>query len=214
MRKVIISRDSVCMGDDVMAPHYMTIEIGDDMSYSDLLKKLIAIRYLPNSGVWLLTCEEGNLDIAIYYSFSGKIKSLIENHTINVNCQRFYLKYFGTNYSYNRKNFKEKFGIQDNEWNNELYRIINLCKEITIYFNSTTKLLSIEEILNKNFNGVVAENIVPIMEIYQNVFIAYDVHTGKFIKLDVCEGTIIEYVESIEEYIYIVEQYFRELKGK
>ena len=41
MRKVIISRDSVCMGDDVMAPHYMTIEIEDDMSYSDLLKKLI-----------------------------------------------------------------------------------------------------------------------------------------------------------------------------
>jgi len=50
MRKVIISRDSVSMGDDVMAPHYMTIEIGDNISYSDLIKKLIAIRYFPNSG--------------------------------------------------------------------------------------------------------------------------------------------------------------------
>ncbi len=46
-KKIILTRDSVAAGDDVDAPHYLTIEIGVDDKIEVILTVIMGLHYLP-----------------------------------------------------------------------------------------------------------------------------------------------------------------------
>ncbi|WP_194768726.1 hypothetical protein [Tamlana sp. I1] len=47
MKKIKLTRESVAMGDDVDAPHFLEIEIGPTWTIIEILKNIIKINYLP-----------------------------------------------------------------------------------------------------------------------------------------------------------------------
>ena len=58
-RKLIIERDSVCMGDDVDAPHRRELTRGPDERLDDVVAQILAKGYLPRiqggCATWILT---------------------------------------------------------------------------------------------------------------------------------------------------------------
>lgn len=73
MIEVVMRRDSVCMADDVDAPHEETFELGDGASLWDVAKALARSSYLPMpSDAWGWTIEAEGAVIAVQRSFLRK----------------------------------------------------------------------------------------------------------------------------------------------
>ena len=47
MKKIILTRDSVAMGDDMDAPHRMEMEINETWNILEILDKVRSLHYLP-----------------------------------------------------------------------------------------------------------------------------------------------------------------------
>lgn len=47
MKKIILTRESVAMGDDIDAPHFLEIEIQSNWTILEILKHILKLNYLP-----------------------------------------------------------------------------------------------------------------------------------------------------------------------
>lgn len=47
MKKIKLTRESVAMGDDVEAPHFLEIEIHPNWTILEILKQILKLNYLP-----------------------------------------------------------------------------------------------------------------------------------------------------------------------
>ena len=64
---ILLNRDSVCAGDDYLAPHDKKIEYTEIRTLSELVSRIIEINYLPNiaggKATWILTNNKEPLAI-------------------------------------------------------------------------------------------------------------------------------------------------------
>lgn len=73
MIEVVMTRDSVCMADDVHAPHEETFELRDGASLWDVASTLARSSYLPMpSDAWGWTIEAEEAVVAVRKSFLRK----------------------------------------------------------------------------------------------------------------------------------------------
>lgn len=88
--KVIIERNSVCMGDDCMAPHRREYILDDNASYMDLFEYIKRDRYLPqihgNNVVWVLANEEYSC-IFTYFTKTDTMSRKIEETSLKNICK-------------------------------------------------------------------------------------------------------------------------------
>ncbi len=100
--EIIIERDSVCMGDDCLAPHARTYTLNDEATYIDLFKCLKNDHYFPsvynNNVVWVLANEHIDCVFSYFtktdkFSMGLVVKSL---KNICKNSNKLYLKYFSS----------------------------------------------------------------------------------------------------------------------
>jgi len=98
IKKYSITRDSVCLGDDITPLHKATIDIGTSSSYMNLFKNIVSSGYLPsikgNDVIWVLVHD--NNDLVSYSTSSNKYHELCEETLINPQWEDFHIKYFSS----------------------------------------------------------------------------------------------------------------------
>lgn len=89
--KVIIERESVCMGDDCWAPHQKKYTLNDNATYMDLFEAIKNDNYLPSmtNAVWVLTSNQCSC-IFSYFTKTGKIHMRLEEKFLKNICKDSY----------------------------------------------------------------------------------------------------------------------------
>jgi len=87
--RITVTRDSVCMGDDVF-DHRRTYLFGNDATYMELMELILEEQYMPtiagNNVVWVL--HNGNYkDIVSYFSLTGKIFEGLTEKSLSEICK-------------------------------------------------------------------------------------------------------------------------------
>ena len=83
LKKILIDRNSICMGDDVES-HAASLNMIDDCTYEDVISSITTNDYLPSyDTMWLLRSENSGF-IAAYYNYSDK-NHIIWQNDINKN---------------------------------------------------------------------------------------------------------------------------------
>lgn len=95
-----------------------------------------------------------------------------------------------------------------NKNNNELKRILSICKIEPIFIKGKEiRFLSLEEVINyKKCLNIDKENIIPLIDLYDNDFLIYDINQNKFAKIYIADEQIYQYVDSIQEYIDLFDE--------
>lgn len=63
-----VTRSSVCMADDIHAPHEAVLQMPADAKIPDIMAKIIQINYLPKGYIWVLKNQKDGQEIASCYS--------------------------------------------------------------------------------------------------------------------------------------------------
>lgn len=105
------------------------------------------------------------------------------------------------------KEFEEKFSV---EIDGELKEILSLCGNESIFFDDESRLLSIEEILNSKEEMLLEAKVIPIIDKYDNNFVAYDIFNKCFIDFDISTDFIGDKIDSIRCYIDKIKEYLKE----
>ena len=85
--------------------------------------------------------------------------------------------------------------------NNELKEILELVKESSIFFGENKRLLSKSEIENYKEDLAITVDIIPLIDLADNIFIVYDNNDEKFKKCNISEEVLYGEIHSIEKYI-------------
>lgn len=94
--------------------------------------------------------------------------------------------------------------------NDELIKLLSFCKEDAIFFDTETRLLSVDEILKSKEEFKLEKDIIPIIDLYNNIFVGFDINNNEFVKIDISEEVVFERLDTIEKYIDKLNQYHRE----
>jgi len=80
--KIILTRESVCQGDDVLAPNEAVIYVSADQNVTELTNKILALDYLANisggKATWVMKNEDAR--IAVIAQQWTNAKFLIDEH--------------------------------------------------------------------------------------------------------------------------------------
>ncbi len=113
--KVIVGRDSVCLGDDCLAPHERTCTVDDDATYMDLFECLKKDRYFPsvsgNNVVWVLT-NENYVCIFSYFTKTDKFFMGLAEKNLKTICK-------------DSNKLKFKYYSSPQRWKESIYRMYN-----------------------------------------------------------------------------------------
>lgn len=105
----------------------------------------------------------------------------------------------------NINDFEKQFNIKVSD---ELKSLLEFCKEDSVFFADEKRLLSIDEILNSKQELMLESNVIPLIDLYDNNFIAYDLSNNQFIKFDISDEVQYEKLDSIQKYINMLKKYF------
>lgn len=78
--QVVLTRDSLCMADDIDAPHEKIIEVPSLLDPKAFAKQLASNGYLPTHYTWI--CELNRLEIA-RFGFLG-VKALVSENAFMI----------------------------------------------------------------------------------------------------------------------------------
>ncbi len=96
---------------------------------------------------------------------------------------------------------KELFNIE----NEELQEILKYVGDEPLFLNDEMRLLSKDEINNYKMElGIDIDNIVPLIDLFDNNFLIYNKVKNTFEKLNIVDETIYEREETIEKYLKLL----------
>lgn len=88
--------------------------------------------------------------------------------------------------------------------NKDLQKILCFVKEEPIFFGFDKRLLSKPEIINyKNEFNINKDDIIPLVDLYDNEFLIYDIKINRFFIMDISDNFCRD-IESIEIYINLL----------
>ncbi len=96
------------------------------------------------------------------------------------------------------KKIEEKFEI---DIDGQLRTLLYFCKNEPIFFDIEKKLLSIDEILNSKEELQLTKDIIPLIDLYDNDFLGYDVLNKEFVKFNISTDDVYIKLDSIQIYI-------------
>lgn len=63
-----VTRSSVCMSDDVHAPHEAMLQMPAGAKITNVMAKIIEMNYLPEGHIWVLKNQKDGQEIASFYN--------------------------------------------------------------------------------------------------------------------------------------------------
>ena len=128
--KIIVERESVCMGDDCLAPHARTYILSDDATYMDLFECVKKDNYLPsvhgNNVVWVLTNEHYDC-IFSYFTATDKFSVGLSEKSLKVICKdsnKLMFKYYSSPERWKdhicRMYNNDKYAMYKDGWSEEI----------------------------------------------------------------------------------------------
>lgn len=111
--RIIIERESVCMGDDCWAPHQRKYTLNDDATYMDLYEATKKDNYLPTmtNAVWVLTNKQCKC-IFSYFTRTGEIHMRLEEKSLKSICK-------------DSEKFRFEYYSAPQRWKEHIYRMYN-----------------------------------------------------------------------------------------
>lgn len=92
--------------------------------------------------------------------------------------------------------------------NQELQEILKYVGTEPIFFYDEMRLLSEEEIINyKEELGIKIDNIIPLIDLYDNDFLIYNTNENVFEKLNITDETFFDKTNTIEKYLELLKEY-------
>ncbi len=89
--------------------------------------------------------------------------------------------------------------------NKELQEILKYVKEEPVFLSNEMRLLSKEEILNyKEELSVEMDNIIPLIDLYDNNFLIYNITEDVFEKINIVDETVFGKTNTIENYLNLL----------
>lgn len=89
--------------------------------------------------------------------------------------------------------------------NKELQEILKYVEEEPVFLSSEMRLLSKEEILNyKEELSVEMDNIIPLIDLYDNNFLIYNINEDVFEKINIVDETVFGKTNTIENYLNLL----------
>ena len=89
--------------------------------------------------------------------------------------------------------------------NKELQEILKYVEEEPVFLSSEMRLLSKEEILNyKEELSVEMDNIIPLIDLYDNNFLIYNITEDVFEKINIVDETVFGKTNTIENYLNLL----------
>jgi len=97
--------------------------------------------------------------------------------------------------------------IDKNDINNaELIEVINFVKEETIFVEENIRLLSKDEIINYKKELNTEKELIPIIDLYDNNYLVFNLENGKFQILDISADEYWKELSSIKNYIEFLKE--------
>ena len=93
--------------------------------------------------------------------------------------------------------------------NLELKTILAFVKDEPIFFDDEKRLLSKHEILNYKVELKMDLDIIPLIDLYDNNYLIYNIQENKFQLFDISEEIIWKNVRSIISYINLIRRYLK-----
>lgn len=92
--------------------------------------------------------------------------------------------------------------------NQELQEILKYVGTEPIFFYDEMRLLSEKEIINyKEELGIKIDNIIPLIDLYDNDFLIYNTNENVFEKLNITYETFFDKTNTIEKYLELLKEY-------
>jgi hypothetical protein len=91
--------------------------------------------------------------------------------------------------------------------NEELNTILTLVQKDPIFFDNEKRLLSQDEILNYKEELKTNLDIIPLVDLYDNNYLVYNLTSNKYQLLDISQDLLWKDIESIADYIKSIENY-------
>lgn len=89
--------------------------------------------------------------------------------------------------------------------NSKLQEILNYVKEDSVFFYENMRLVSWGEILNyMNELNIEKTDIIPLIDLYDNDFVIYDIKTDDFKCINIVDEFIYELPKPIESYLELL----------
>lgn len=128
--EVIVERESVCMGDDCLAPHTRTYKLDDNATYMDLLECLKNNNYLPsvsgNNVVWVMKSEHYSC-IFSYFTKTDKLFMRLEEKFLKIICKdsnKLMFQYYTSPHSWKESIYRmydnDEYAMYQDGWENEI----------------------------------------------------------------------------------------------
>lgn len=93
--------------------------------------------------------------------------------------------------------------------NVKLKEILKYVTKEPIFFSEECRLLSKDEILNYKDELNIDLEIIPLIDLYNNNFLTYNIKENKFQLLDISSNEFWKDVVSIEQYIEQLKEYLK-----
>lgn len=91
--------------------------------------------------------------------------------------------------------------------NNELQEILKYVGDEPLFFYDEMRLLSKDEILNYQEElNIKMDNIIPLIDLYDNNFLIYNINENVFEKLNIVDETIFGKTNTIENYLKLLQE--------
>lgn len=99
--------------------------------------------------------------------------------------------------------------------NNELQEILKYVGSDPVFIGEEMRLLSDGEIVNyKEELNLETDNIIPLIDLYDNIFLVYNIGEDVFEKLSISDETTFGKTKTIKNYLKLLKQYKKEHNGK
>lgn len=93
--------------------------------------------------------------------------------------------------------------------NSELNEIAKYITKNALFFDNEKRLLSEDEIINyKEELMIEIDNIIPLIDLYDNIYLIYNIENNEFELLDISTEEVIKILDTISDYLKLL----RELK--
>ena len=91
--------------------------------------------------------------------------------------------------------------------NNELQEILKYVGDEPLFFYDEMRLLSKDEILNYQEElNIKMDNIIPLIDLYDNNFLIYNINENVFEKMNIVDETIFDKTNTIENYLKLLQE--------
>jgi len=91
--------------------------------------------------------------------------------------------------------------------NSELNEISKYITKNALFFDNEKRLLSEDEIINyKEELMIEIDNIIPLIDLYDNIYLIYNIENNEFELLDISTEEVIKILDTISDYLKLLKE--------